>query len=168
MNESQQILTARETTIQISLKLLESAKTSRLVLETNAKKLMPFHRKCLSEQKNSYIKYDKLVIDDDVYAYDSSKKVPDLIAQYEGGRRSGTINSDTKQDSFYFLTNCLLNIGVWNISGLQNKLDGINSEIDAGSFNNFIQTFDVLCFIETWAHMLSQFTNAMVRYDVRI
>ena len=45
------------------------------------KKLMPFLRKCLSEQKDAYIKYDKLVIDDDVYAYDSSKKVPVLVAQ---------------------------------------------------------------------------------------
>ena len=31
------------------------------------KKLMPFYKKCLTQEKNAYIKYDKLV--DDIYQY---------------------------------------------------------------------------------------------------
>ena len=42
---------------------------------------MPFLKKCLSERKNAYIKYDKLVIDDDIYVYDDMKNVPVLVAK---------------------------------------------------------------------------------------
>ena len=45
------------------------------------KKLVPFLKKCLSEKKNAYIKYDKLVIDDDIYVYDDMKNVPVLVAK---------------------------------------------------------------------------------------
>ena len=43
--------------------------------------MVTFKRKCLSEEKNAYIKYDKLVIDDDIYQYDSVKSVPDLVSR---------------------------------------------------------------------------------------
>ena len=42
------------------------------------KLLYPFQKKCISEEKNAYIKYDKLIIDDEVYVYDYEKKVPVL------------------------------------------------------------------------------------------
>ena len=45
------------------------------------KKLLPFLRKCLSEKKNAFMKYDKLVIDNDIYEYDSEKKVPVLVTK---------------------------------------------------------------------------------------
>ena len=45
------------------------------------KKLLPFLRKCLSEKKNAFMKYDKLVIDIDIYEYDSEKKVPVLVTK---------------------------------------------------------------------------------------
>lgn len=45
------------------------------------KKLVPFLRKCLSEKKNAFMKYDKLVIDNDIYEYDSEKKVPVLVTK---------------------------------------------------------------------------------------
>lgn len=44
------------------------------------KKLLPFLRKCISERKNAYLKYDKLVIDNNIYEYDSENKVPVLVA----------------------------------------------------------------------------------------
>ncbi|MEW8548716.1 MAG: hypothetical protein AB2693_34880, partial [Candidatus Thiodiazotropha sp.] len=52
----------------------------------------------------------------------------------------------------------VLNIGFWNISGLQSKLDGTCPDVDHNSFQEFVQTFDVLCFIETWAYQLKQFS----------
>ena len=44
----------------------------------------------------------------------------------------------------------------------------INSmDVDTNEFSRFIQTFDVLCFIETWAHKLKQFAiNGYECYDV--
>lgn len=61
----------------------------------------------------------------------------------------------------------VLNIGFWNISGLQNKLDGTCSAVDANSFINFIKTFDVFCFIETWAYKMKQFMiDGYECYDV--
>ena len=45
------------------------------------KKLWPFLRKCISEQKNAYIKYDKLIVDDNIYVYDYAKKAPVLVSK---------------------------------------------------------------------------------------
>ena len=42
---------------------------------------MPFLKKCLSQEKNAYIKYDKLVIGDDIYQYDGVKRVPVLVSK---------------------------------------------------------------------------------------
>ena len=99
--------------------------------------------------KNLYIKYEKLVIDNDIYQYDSVKKVPVLVAQQGVGRKTKfeTIKK-MLTSTFHFL----INIGVWNISGFPNKLDNVNSDVGTNDFTSFNQTFDVLCCIETWAN----------------
>lgn len=61
----------------------------------------------------------------------------------------------------------VLNVGFWNISGLQNKIDSTCPDVEHNSFQQFIQTFDVLCFIETWAYKLKQFSvDGFECYDV--
>lgn len=42
-------------------------------------KLYPFLQDCLKEGKNAYLRYDKLVVDGVVHAYDKDKKVPVAI-----------------------------------------------------------------------------------------
>ena len=89
------------------------------------KKLWPFLRKCMSEQKNAYIKYDKLIVDDNIYVYDYAKKAPVLVSKWGLGRGFGSdsnknsVNNEPSNSIFQSLT-----IGVWNVSGLQSKLDG--------------------------------------------
>lgn len=107
------------------------------------------------------------MIDDDIYVYDDVKKVPVLVGQLGVGRRIGTRGFETNESILHSTFKNLINIGVWNISGLQNKLDDVSSDVDSDSFNTFIQAFDILCFIETWAHTLKQFTiNGYKCYDV--
>lgn len=51
------------------------------------KKLLPFLRKCLSEKKNAFMKYDKLVIDNGTYVYESEKKGPCFCDKIGGSPR---------------------------------------------------------------------------------
>ena len=51
-----------------------------------------------------------------------------------------------------------INIGFWNISGLQSKLDGTCPDVELNSFIQFIETFHVMCFLESWGETLNQFT----------
>lgn len=50
-----------------------------------------------------------------------------------------------------------VNIGIWNISGLKSKLEGICYDVEHNSFIEFLRNFDILCFLETWADTFNQF-----------
>ena len=60
-----------------------------------------------------------------------------------------------------------LTIGVSNISGLQSKLDGSSPDVELNSFMSFVQTFHVICCLESWAYKLNQFVlEGYECYDV--
>ena len=47
---------------------------------------------------------------------------------------------------------------MWNISGLKSKLDGTCYDVDFCDFIDYLNTFEIFCFVETWADKLNQFS----------
>ena len=117
--------------------------------------LRKYLRDALKENKKAYLKYDKLIIEEELYEYDSTLEDIVLIRKEEGGRRpihraTSHINNLKPNSTNPGLHDLNLDLACWNIEGLLKYESSVQ-------FKELIKEFVIFGFCETWSKCTSEF-----------